>query len=105
MVTMSKVNISLMENGSPLEGCTMNNLTSRAMAKLRIQGLLPTQLILYTTTMTTPFIQCFEIWIILMNLVRLAELPLIVLTLYLMALATFLESLRLRIFVLFFEMG
>lgn len=58
----------------------MQHLTSRTMAILRTQRLLPTQLILDLPTMTAPLIQRLEILAILVvDLVRRLELPFIML--------------------------
>ena len=56
----------------------MKLLTGCAVAVLRVQGLLPTQLVLDLATMTAGFIASVKIWIIVMNLVRRSELPLVV---------------------------
>ena len=48
------------------------------MAVLGIQGLFPTQLVLDLATMTAGFIPSVKIWIIVVNLVRRSELPLVV---------------------------
>ena len=56
----------------------MKLLTGCAVAVLRVQGLLPTQLVLDLATMTAGFIASVKIWIIVVHLVRRSELPLVV---------------------------
>lgn len=56
----------------------MKLLTGCAVAVLRVQGFLPTQLVLDLATMTAGFIASVKIWIIVLNLVRRSGLPLIV---------------------------
>ena len=56
----------------------MKLLTGCAVAVLRVQGLLPTQLVFDLATMTAGFIASVKVWIIVMNLVRRSELPLVV---------------------------
>ena len=56
----------------------MKLLTGCAVAILRVQGLLPTQLVLDLATMTAGFIASVKSWIIVVNLVRRSELPLVV---------------------------
>ena len=48
------------------------------MAVFRVQGLLPTQLVLDLATMTAGFVPSVKIWIVVVNLVRRSEFPLIV---------------------------
>ncbi len=57
----------------------MQNLTSRTVTELRIKRPLPTQLILDPPTVTTALIQRFEIRVVLVHFVWLAEFPFVVL--------------------------
>lgn len=59
----------------------MQPLTSLAMTKLGIQRLLPTQLILDPPAVTPAIQHRLEIRAVLVHLVRLAELPLVLLAL------------------------
>ena len=70
--------ISLLSNNSGIWYRTMKLLTGCAVAVLGVQGLLPTQLVLDLATMTAGFIASVKIWIIVMNLVRRSEFPLVV---------------------------
>lgn len=58
---------------------TVELLTRRAMAVLRIQWLLPAQLILDLAAMTAGFIASVKIWIVVVDLVGCSKLPLVVL--------------------------
>jgi len=76
---MREIYVGLMEYGCPLEGCSMQNLTSPTMTKLRIKRFLPTQLILNSSTVTTTLIQRFEIRVIFMDFVWFTKFPFVVL--------------------------
>ena len=60
---------------------TMKLLTRRTMAVLRIQRLLPAQLVLDLTAMTACFIASVKVWIVVVDLVGCPVLPLVVLAL------------------------
>ena len=60
---------------------TMYLLTGGAMAVLRVQRLLPTQLILDLPAMTATFIANVKIWIVVVDFIRCSMLPLIELSL------------------------
>lgn len=78
-MTVGEIDVFFVEDGCPLEWCSMKLLTGCAVAVLGIQGLFPTQLVLDFATMTAGFIASVKIWIIVVNLVRRSELPLVVL--------------------------
>jgi len=97
VVTMSEINIFFMKDCCPLERrtCTDNSLimygamdclltmkplACRTVAILRIQRLLPTQLILDSATVTTSFIQGVKAIRILVNSVGCSKLPFIKVT-------------------------
>jgi len=63
MVAVCEVDIVFVENCGPLERSRMELLASMAMAILRVQGLLPAQLILDLAAMTAALIANFEVWI------------------------------------------
>jgi hypothetical protein len=58
----------------------MYNLTSFAMAKLRIKRLLSTELVLHPSAMAACFVQRVKILVLFMHPIRSSEFPLIELT-------------------------
>ena len=58
----------------------MQLLTSSAMTVLRVQWLLPAQLVLYLPAMTAGFVSNVEIWIVAVDFVGSSMLPLVELT-------------------------
>jgi len=84
VVAFGEIDVAFLEDSSPLEWCSMKYLTSRAMTILSVQRLLPTQLILHTSTMTSSLIQHVEtfpsilsIIIFIVDLVWLSEFPVV----------------------------
>ena len=59
---------------------TMKLLTCGTMAVLRIQRLLPAQLVFDLATMAAGLIAGVKIWVVVMNLIGCSKLPLIVFT-------------------------
>ena len=55
----------------------MQLLTSSAMTVLRVQWLLPAQLVLYLPAMTAGFVSNMEIWIVAVDFVGSSMLPLV----------------------------
>lgn len=100
-MAVKKVDIFLVEDGGPLEGCgwqeqalsagslllwltttacrtelTVLGLASRAMAQLAVQRLLPAQLVLHLAAVAARLVQGFEVLVRLVHAVWRAELPL-----------------------------
>lgn len=100
-MAFGEIDVVLVEDGSPLEGCsygtcqqlfqtrkimllhTMQFLASGAMAVLRVQWLLPAQLILDLPTMAACLISHLEIRIVVMDLVWCTVFPVILLPMHL----------------------
>jgi len=84
VVAFGEVDVAFLEDGRPLEGCSVKYLASRAMAKLSIQRPVPTQLELHPSTMTSSFIFRVEslsfirfLPSLIMDLIGLAEFPIV----------------------------
>jgi len=76
VVAICKVDVCLVEDGGPLEGCGMLRLTSRAVTKFTIQRLPPTQLILHFSTMAIRLVFDVKVVVLLVHAVGRALLPL-----------------------------
>ena len=59
---------------------TVQLLTRRAMAVFRVQWLLPAQLVLHLPAMATGVVSGFEVGIVVVDLVRCTEFPLVMLS-------------------------
>jgi len=65
----------------------MQNLTSRTMAEFSIERLLSTELVLDAPAVAAAFVEGLEVWIVVVNFVRDAKFPFVVLAFYFFVLA------------------
>lgn len=79
MMAVGEVDVFFVEDGCPLKRSSMKLLTGRAMAVLRIQRLLPTQLVADFTAMTAGLIASVKVWVVVVDIVGCPMLPFIVL--------------------------
>jgi hypothetical protein len=77
MVPVGEVDVGFVKDYCPLKTRSMQSLASSAMTILRRQRFLPTQLILDLPAMASRIPHRFEVGIVLVDLVRLAVLPLV----------------------------
>jgi len=78
-VAACEVDILFVEYCCPLERRTVQNLASRTMAKLSSERPLSAKLILHFPAMTASLVKRFEVGIVVVDFVRGAEFPLVVL--------------------------
>lgn len=76
MVTVGEVDVLLVENGGPLEGCSMLSLTGSTMAQLAVQRFAAAQLVLDLTAVAVGFVFDIKVFLLLMHTVRRTLLPL-----------------------------
>lgn len=72
---MREVDILLVKDGGPLKRCAMETLASSAVAILRGQRPLATQLIFDTATVTSSLPLGFKIFVLVVDTVRSSVLP------------------------------
>jgi len=87
VVAVGEVYVFFVEDGCPLKGCSMQNLTSRTMAEFSIERLLSTELVLDAPAVAAAFVEGLEVWIVVVNFVRDAKFPFVVLAFYFFVLA------------------
>lgn len=76
VVTMREVDILLMKDGCPLEGCGVLGLASGAVAELAVERLLPVEFVANTAAVAAGFVDGFEMLVGVMDTVWRPLLPL-----------------------------